>query len=117
MQHEHGTSALRQAVIATARALVTRGLTRGTSGNVSARCEGGFLITPSGRAYDSLTLEDIVFMDMEGCYHGSILPSSEWRMHLDIYTAHPDAGAVVHSHSPGQRRWHACAGPFHRSTI
>lgn len=100
MQHEHGTSALRQAVIGTARALVTRGLTRGTSGNVSARCEDGFLITPSGRPYESLTLDDIVFMDMQGGYHGSVLPSSEWRMHLDIYTAHPDAGAVVHCHSP-----------------
>lgn len=100
MKREHGTSALRQAVIGTARALVTRGLTRGTSGNVSVRCDGGFLITPSGRPYESLTLEDIVFMDLDGSYCGDVLPSSEWRMHMDIYAAFPAAGAVVHCHSP-----------------
>ncbi|WP_417684471.1 class II aldolase/adducin family protein [Roseibium sp.] len=94
------TPELRRAVIETARALVDKRLTRGTSGNVSARVENGFLITPSGIAYEALSEDLIVFMDLEGGYFGETLPSSEWRMHMDIYRGHPNAGAVVHCHSP-----------------
>ena len=37
---------------------------------------------------------------MDGCYRGDVLPSSEWRMHMDFYLGKPDCGAVVHCHSP-----------------
>lgn len=94
------TKNLRREIIATARALPKLGLTKGTSGNVSARTEDGFLITPSGTPYEALTEAKIVAVDMNGCYRGDILPSSEWRMHLDFYLAKPDCGAVVHCHSP-----------------
>ncbi|ADZ71074.1 class II aldolase/adducin family protein [Polymorphum gilvum] len=94
------STALREAVIATARALPERGLTRGTSGNVSVRTSNGLLITPSGIPYAALTVDLIVAMDLDGGYRGDTLPSSEWRMHLDIYLAKPEAGAVVHCHSP-----------------
>jgi len=91
---------LRRAVIDTARALPKLGLTKGTSGNVSARTDKGFLITPSGTPYEALTEEAIVAMDLDGRYWGELLPSSEWRMHLDLYLGKPEAGAVVHCHSP-----------------
>lgn len=91
---------LRLEIIETARALTRLGLTQGTSGNVSARTADGFLITPSGTPYEDLTEEKIVAMDLEGCYRGDLLPSSEWRMHLDFYRAKPSCGAVVHCHSP-----------------
>lgn len=94
------TEALRAEIIETARTLPKLGLTKGTSGNVSARTEDGFLITPSGTPYDELTEEKIVAVDMQGCYRGDILPSSEWRMHLDFYLAKSGCGAVVHCHSP-----------------
>lgn len=94
------TPALRKDIIQTARALPVKGLTRGTSGNVSARTKDGFLITPSGVPYADLTEEMIVPMDLAGTYCGDVLPSSEWRMHLDIYNAKPAAGAIVHCHSP-----------------
>jgi L-fuculose-phosphate aldolase len=42
--------------------------------------------------------EEIVAMDLDGGYRGDLLPSSEWRMHLDIFRARPDAGAVIHTH-------------------
>ncbi|MXN65636.1 class II aldolase [Stappia sp. GBMRC 2046] len=92
--------ALRREVIETARALPREGLTKGTSGNVSAKWQDGFLITPSGVPYDALSEDMIVPMDLEGGYRGDFLPSSEWRMHLDIYRANAAAGAVVHCHSP-----------------
>ncbi len=94
------TPDLRRAIIETARALALNGLTKGTSGNVSARTQTGFLITPSGIPYEALTEELIVAMDLDGGYFGETLPSSEWRMHLDIYRHQPEAGAIVHCHSP-----------------
>ncbi|GHB19136.1 L-fuculose phosphate aldolase [Pseudovibrio japonicus] len=91
---------LRRKIIKTASALQSTGLTHGTSGNVSVRHKDGLLITPSGIAYADLSIEKLVFMDLSGGYYGDYLPSSEWRMHLDIYRRYPDAQAVVHCHSP-----------------
>jgi L-fuculose-phosphate aldolase len=93
--------ALREAVLATARRLVTEGLTRGTSGNVSARAEDGFLITPSGVPYDRISSSDVVEMGMDGAVRVGIRePSSEWRIHRDLYLARPEVTAVVHAHPP-----------------
>ncbi|MBB6254924.1 class II aldolase/adducin family protein [Nitrospirillum iridis] len=91
---------LRQAVIDAAQAMNGLGINQGKSGNVSARCDGGFLITPSGVPYEDLTPDAIVFMTLEGRYRGTLVPSSEWRMHLSIYQERPAAGAVVHTHAP-----------------
>jgi len=82
-----------------ARELVRRGLNRGTAGNASARCAQGFLITPSGVDVHLLTPESLVFVTMDGEAQGDFKPSSEWRMHRDIYAARADAGAVIHTHS------------------
>jgi L-fuculose-phosphate aldolase len=90
---------LREEVAATARALKERGLTAGRSGNVSARHGTGFLITPSGVAYEGMGAHEIVWMSLNGSHAGAdLLPSSEWRMHAAIYRARPEAGAVVHAH-------------------
>ncbi len=90
---------LREGIIATCRAMNASGLNTGTSGNVSARTEDGFLVTPSGIPYDDLTPDHIVAMDLDGGFDGDWLPSSEWRMHMDIYRSKPEAGAIVHVHS------------------
>jgi L-fuculose-phosphate aldolase len=91
--------ALRAEIIATAIGMNDRGINRGKSGNVSARTDSGFLITPTGLAYESLLPTDIVAMTPEGHASGPRLPSSEWRFHRDIYAARADAGAIVHAHS------------------
>lgn len=91
---------LRQQLIDTARAFAPHGLGVGSSGNVSARVEGGFLITPSAMAYNQCIPEDIVFVDMSGGPHGTRKPSSEWLFHLAIYAARKDVNAVVHTHAP-----------------
>jgi L-fuculose-phosphate aldolase len=75
------------------------GINQGTSGNVSVRAGDGFLVTASGIPYDAMEPEHVVEMDLDGGYRGEFLPSSEWRMHLDVYRARPEAGAVVHAHS------------------
>lgn len=91
---------LREALLATARAMNTQGLNQGTSGNVSVREGDGFLITPSALPYDQCLPEDLVWMDMEGQPLGNRRPSSEWRMHRDVYRHFPQAGAILHAHSP-----------------
>ena len=83
-----------------ARRSVSLGLNRGTSGNVSARLPEGFLITPSGRDMTELAAVDMAPVDMEGRAPEGLKPSSEWRFHRDIYAAFPEAGAIVHAHSP-----------------
>jgi len=92
-------SDLRENLLATARAMNSQGLNQGTSGNVSVREGNGFVITPSALAYDQCRPEDLVWLDMEGQVQGERKPSSEWRMHRDIYAHYPQAGAVLHAHS------------------
>ncbi len=95
---------LLEAVIATARGMNTLGINRGKSGNVSARWSteafDGFVVTPTGLAYESTMPEDIVAVALDGTARGARAPSSEWRFHRDIYTARREVGAIVHTHAP-----------------
>lgn len=94
-------SAARQMIIASACAMHSDGLTVANSGNISVRREQGFLITPSGVPYESLTPDQIVHLDDEGGHlSGKHKPSSEWRIHKDIYTFRPQTRAIVHAHAP-----------------
>jgi L-fuculose-phosphate aldolase len=90
---------LRAELIATARKMAASGLNKGTAGNLSVRERDGFLITPTGMDYDTLTPSDLVFMRLDGNQDGTRVPSSEWRFHRDLYVARPEAGAVLHAHS------------------
>jgi L-fuculose-phosphate aldolase len=96
--------ALREAVIATARAMNASGINVNKSGNVSVRCRRGprqgFLLTPTGVPYERLVADDIAFVDDDGHAVGRCEPSSEWRFHAAIYRAREDLEAVVHTHSP-----------------
>lgn len=92
--------ALRKAVLETALAMSRSGLSPGRSGNVSARTDGGMLITPSGMLYEELDPGDVVFVHDDGCVDkGQRKPSSEWHFHLAAYRARPERHAVVHTHS------------------
>ncbi len=88
-----------EALLEAGRSLVRTGNV-GTSGNLSVRQGDGMLITPSGVPYDRLTVEDLVPVGSDGKSGGTLKPSSEWRFHLAIYAARPEAGAVVHCHAP-----------------
>ena len=89
------------------------------SGNISLRVkennEDGYLITPSGKKYETLKPEDIIFMglnDEAEKNDSDKKPSSEWRFHRDIYLSKTDAQAIVHAHSP-----HATAVSSHGKSI
>src|SRR2546430_2053700 len=96
-----GRADLRTMVIAACRELTRRGLTYGTSGNVSVRCdERRFFVSPPGMDYEVLQADDVPLMDLDGRWFGRRLPSSEWRFHRDIFNSRHDVGAIVHTHSP-----------------
>jgi L-fuculose-phosphate aldolase len=76
-----------------------RGINQGTSGNISVRVKEGFLLTPSGMAYDEMKAADIVLMKPDSSHTGSRKPSSEWRFHHALMAKRPEIGAVVHTHS------------------
>ena len=80
------------------RELNDRGINQGTSGNISARCGDGFLISPSSFPYELMQAKHIVPMRFDGTHEGSLKPSSEWRFHLDILQARLDVQAVIHAH-------------------
>lgn len=87
-------------IVATMLAMSTRGLNRGTAGNVSVRHGAGMLITPTGIPAEKLRAADIVLVDGNGTWPPtSLKPSSEWQMHQRLLELRPDAGAVVHCHS------------------
>jgi len=91
----------RAELIRTAQAMQPAGLNRGTAGNVSVRHGvNGFYITPTGMPYDSLDVDDIPLMALDGSHRGERKPSSEWRFHRDLYAKRPEVGAVLHAHSP-----------------
>jgi len=90
---------LRKQIIDTCLKMNAMGINQGTSGNVSARVDGGILITPSAVPYDAMKPESIVRMDWDGNREGDAVPSTEWRFHLDIPRGRDDVGAIVHTHS------------------
>ncbi len=92
---------LRAMLIAACRELPRRGLTHGTSGNVSVRRdERRFFVSPTGMDYEALQPDDIPLMDLDGRWFGRRRPSSEWRFHRDIFKSRADVHAIVHTHSP-----------------
>ncbi|HTW40719.1 MAG TPA: class II aldolase/adducin family protein [Solirubrobacteraceae bacterium] len=93
-------SDLRAAVITGCRALISLGLTYGTSGNVSVRRDAvSLFVSPTGMAYEALEPDDVPLVTLDGRWFGRRRPSSEWRFHRDIMAARPQVGAIVHAHS------------------
>lgn len=94
------TETVREAVLATAKTMLQRGLVSGTSGNVSARIdEARVCITPSSVAYETMTLQDLTVIDLEGeQLEGERHASSEKALHTHVYRAYPEIQAVIHTH-------------------
>jgi len=90
---------LRQEMVDICRRMNASGINQGTSGNLSARIDGGFLITPTSLPYERMEAEDIVEMGYDGTFVGKHRPSSEWRFHRDIMKARTDINAILHCHS------------------
>ncbi len=100
--------ALRERCLAANLRIPEHGLAIFTFGNASAldRELGVFAIKPSGMAYDKLTVDDMVVVDLEGrVVEGEHRPSSDTETHRVLYRAFPRIGGVVHTHSSHATAW------------
>ena len=90
----------KELVIKAGHELIASGLIARTWGNISCRIsDTQFVITPSGRAYETLTPEEIVLVNIEDLeYEGEIKPSSEKGIHAACYKLRPEVNFVIHTH-------------------
>ncbi|MFI4085274.1 L-ribulose-5-phosphate 4-epimerase [Klebsiella pneumoniae] len=99
---------LKQQVFEANMDLPRYGLVTFTWGNVSAidRQRGLVVIKPSGIAYESMTVDDMSVVDLQGhVVEGRWRPSSDTATHLALYRRYPDLGGVVHTHSTQATAW------------
>lgn len=90
----------RDAICAFARSLFDRGLTNGSSGNISARLEDGYLVTPTGSSFGFLDPARLTKLDLNLRHVSGDKPTKELPLHSAFYeTRAAQTGAVVHLHS------------------
>jgi L-fuculose-phosphate aldolase len=93
---------VKQEVLATAQRVHEAGLVVGTAGNISGRMpDGTVCMTPSSTPYETMSLDDLVVVDLDGNkVDGGGSPSTEKALHLSCYKRYPEVGGVIHSHAP-----------------
>lgn len=91
--------ALRAEICETGASLYQRGYTVGTAGNISARLDDGWLITPTDACLGRLAPAQIAKVDLSGKWVNGDKPSKTLALHRAVYDNNPQAQAVVHTHS------------------
>jgi len=92
-------TALRDDIARLAKSMFDRGLTFGSSGNISVRTEDGWLMTPTGSTMGNLDPAKISKLDAAGNHLSGDRPTKETYLHIAMYEERPKTGAVVHLHS------------------
>ena len=92
-------SRVREQICATAKSLFDRGLTHGSTGNISARLDEGWLLTPTGSNLGNLDPARLSKLDWSGKLLSGDPPSKENFLHLAVYQERTKSGAVIHLHS------------------
>ena len=90
---------LREEIVALGASLFERGLTHGSTGNISVKLDDGVLLTPTGSSLGRLDPARIAKLDARGALLAGDPPSKEAFLHLAMYEERGSAGAVVHLHS------------------
>jgi ribulose-5-phosphate 4-epimerase/fuculose-1-phosphate aldolase len=91
--------ALRQEICTIGRLLYGRGYTVGSAGNISARLDDGWLITPTDACLGRLDPAAIAKVDLAGAWVSGDKPSKTLALHREVYDRNPEVGGVVHTHS------------------
>lgn len=99
MAETNDETKLREELVANYQRVDALGLNEMSSGNLSVRCGEKMLISPNGSTGESIAVDNVVATTFDGEYEGSRLPSSEWRMHAEIYKRYAETQAIVHTHS------------------
>ena len=89
----------REEITRLAKSIFDRGLTFGSSGNISLRLDDGWLMTPTGSTMGDLDPSKISKLDENGQYISGDKPTKENFLHMAMYEARTQTGAVVHLHS------------------
>jgi len=92
-------SAARDAIVRVARSMFERGLTHGSTGNVSVRLDDGWLMTPTGSSFGDLDPARLSKLNAAGRHVGGDAPTKEAFLHRAMYEEQPRFTAVVHLHS------------------
>lgn len=92
-------SQLREEICSIAKSMYDRGLTHGSTGNISARCDDGWLLTPTGSNLGRLDPARLSKLDWRGAHVSGDAPSKESFLHLAMYQERAKAGAVIHLHA------------------
>ncbi len=92
-------AALRDEIVKWGRSLFERGYTAGSSGNISARIDDGFIATPTNSCLGFLDPDRLSKLDGQGAHRSGDKPTKELPLHLAFYETRPTAAAVVHLHS------------------
>lgn len=92
-------SALREEIVRFGRSLFDRGLTAGSTGNISVRLDDGWLLTPTNACLGNLDPARLAKLDWQGRSISGDAPSKEAFLHRSLYEERQDAGAIVHLHS------------------
>lgn len=93
-------TALREQICLLAKSLFERGLTHGSTGNISARtADGGLLVSPTGTSFGRLDPARLSRFDAKGQFQDGDPPTKEMPLHTAFYDTRSAAGAVVHLHS------------------
>lgn len=92
-------AALREEICTVGASLYARGYTVGSAGNISARCEDGWLITPTDACLGRMDPADIAKVDAQGQHVSGGRPSKTLELHRRIYANNADTRGVVHTHS------------------
>lgn len=92
-------SAARDAIVRTARSMFERGLTHGSTGNISVRVDDGWLMTPTGSSFGDLDPARLSMLDANGVHVSGDAPTKEAFLHRVMYEEQPRFAAVVHLHS------------------
>lgn len=91
---------LRELICLLAKSMFDRGLTGGSTGNISARTsDGGLLVSPTGTSFGRLDPANLSRFDVQGTHIGGDKPTKEMPLHSAFYDTRSSAGAVVHLHS------------------
>jgi 3-dehydro-4-phosphotetronate decarboxylase len=94
------TSRLRTEITRIGASLFNRGLTHGSTGNISCRLpDGGWLMTPTGSSLGLLDPDRLSLLAADGRHIGGDAPTKEAMLHTAVYAARATAGAIVHLHS------------------
>ncbi|MDB2548260.1 aldolase [Paracoccaceae bacterium] len=99
-------SKLREKLCLFAKSMFDRGLTGGSTGNISARTEdGGLLVSPTGSSFGRLDPAELSRFDAAGQHISGLKPTKEMPLHSAFYETRKSAGAVVHLHSCHSVAW------------